>query len=201
MATPSQGSATLISAVLWRRIDVPAYEHSRLLEFSDGYIIDGRVITVLDSRPAEAHYAVVCDHGWATRRVLVTLLQGSETRRIDIRRDEHAQWWQDDEIRPELEGLVDIDLSLTPATNTLPIRRLALGMGGSMAVTAVWVRFPQLIVEPLPQRYTRMTESRYRYESDGGAFTALLDVDGAGVVVRYGDIWERLAPFPSQSRA
>ena len=63
-----------------------------------------------------------------------------------------------------------------------------------MSATAVWVRFPDLSVEALPQRYTRLDQRRYRYESDNGAFTTEIDVDDVGLVVRYGDMWERLAP-------
>ena len=91
----------------------------------------------------------------------------------------------------EFEGLVDVDLQVTPATNTLPIRRLQLGVGESAETDALWVRFPELALERLPQRYTRTGEFRYTYESRGGAFRAELEVDAQGLVVRYGDIWKR----------
>jgi hypothetical protein len=78
-------------------------------------------------------------------------------------------------------------------TNTLPIRRLAPAIGESIDVTAAWVRFPELTLEPLPQRYTRLSERRYRYESNGGAFVAELEVDDAGLVITYEGGWERVA--------
>ena len=34
--------------------------------------------------------------------------------------------------------------AVTPATNTLPIRRLNLQIGGSKSVIAAWVKFPDL---------------------------------------------------------
>jgi uncharacterized protein len=166
---------TLLRSVLWRRLDVPAWEHSRLQEFPDGYIIDGRVLTVLDGQPAEAHYGVLCGLDWTTRHAHVTLIHGADARRIQLRRDEQDHWWHDEQRVPDLDGLVDVDLALTPVTNTLPIRRLALDIGGSAATTAAWIRFPELTVEPLPQRYTRLDAHRYRYESRRGAFTAELD--------------------------
>ncbi len=93
--------------------------------------------------------------------------------------------------RDDLAGCIDVDLGITPSTNTLPIRRLNLQVGESADVTAAWVRFPELTVEPLAQRYTRLDERRYRYESTTG-FSAELEVDELGLVVRYGDIWERV---------
>jgi hypothetical protein len=94
---------------------------------------------------------------------------------------------------PDLKGCIDVDFSLTPSTNTLPIRRLHLAVGESRELTAAWVRFPELTVEPLAQRYTRLAERRYRYESIVSGFTAELEVDDLGLVVTYEGIWQRVA--------
>jgi len=185
---------TLIQAALWRRLDEQSLEHGRLLELPDGYLLDGRVLTVVDGRPAEAHYAVLCDRDWSTLSAHAQLVQGTSVRRVQLRRDQQDQWWRDEERLPSLDGIRDVDLAITPATNTLPIRRLALAIGESQSTDAAWVQFPSLAVERLPQRYTREAELLYRYESRGGAFTAELQVDEHGVVVRYGSIWERVEP-------
>jgi hypothetical protein len=95
-----------------------------------------------------------------------------------------------------LHGLTDVDLGITPATNTLPIRRLDPAIGESVAVTAAWVRFPELTVESLPQTYTRLAERRYRYESAGGAFVAAIEVDDLGLVIAYEGGWRRVAASP-----
>jgi hypothetical protein len=113
-----------------------------------------------------------------------------------MRRDDSGDWWRDGERMPDLEGLVDIDLAISPSTNTLPIRRLTLDVGGEASTDAVWVQFPSLSLGQLAQRYTRTADRRYRYESDGGSFVADLDVDAQGLVVRYGDVWERVAARP-----
>jgi uncharacterized protein len=87
---------------------------------------------------------------------------------------------------------VDVDLNVTPATNTLSLRRLNLEVGASAEVVAAWVRFPELTVEPLWQRYTRIAEDRYGYESDGG-FTSELRVDELGLVVSYKGLFVRVS--------
>jgi uncharacterized protein len=104
-------------------------------------------------------------------------------------------FWQEQgssgrELR-ELHGCKDVDLALTPATNTLPIRRLNLPVGGAESVIAAWVKVPYLEIEPLRQRYTRMTKNSYRYESDTG-FTAEIVVDDLGLVTSYPSGWERI---------
>jgi hypothetical protein len=49
------------------------------------------------------------------------------------------------------------------------------------------------VLEPLPQRYTRVGPSQYRYESRGGSFTASLETDELGLVRSYPPGWERVA--------
>ena len=68
---------------------------------------------------------------------------------------------------------------------------MAIGEGSE--VTAAWVRIPEFAVEPLRQRYTRTADRTYAYESNDGAFTAILEVDDLGLVTTYDPGWVRLA--------
>ncbi|MDI3299391.1 MAG: putative glycolipid-binding domain-containing protein, partial [Bacillota bacterium] len=94
---------------------------------------------------------------------------------------------------PWLDGCIDVDLSITPATNTLPIRRLRLSPGESRAIQVLYVAFPTLDLRPVEQRYTRLQDDGpcavYRYES--GTFRADLRVDGDGLVLDYPGVWQR----------
>jgi hypothetical protein len=81
---------------------------------------------------------------------------------------------------------------VTPATNTLPIRRLALDVGESRAVDALWIVFPDVTPRRLQQIYTRTGDRLYRYENPSTGFQAELETDEAGLVVRYGDFWQRV---------
>ena len=96
--------------------------------------------------------------------------------------------------QPQVRGCIDVDLGFSPVTNTLPIRRLALPVGGEAAVRAAWLRFPELEFVPLEQVYRRLAAERYLYESAGGRFRAELEVDAWGLVTRYGDYWLALGP-------
>ena len=103
------------------------------------------------------------------------------------------RWWLAGQEQKILRGCHDIDFGFTPATNTLPIRRLKLGVGRKAKVTAAWVQFPSLEIEPLPQCYTRLTEHCYWYESGDGAFVAEIEVDELGLVTHYSGGWKRIA--------
>ena len=85
-------------------------------------------------------------------------------------------------------GCTDVDLGLSPSTNTLPIRRLNLAIGASHTIQAAWVVFPELSVQKAAQTYTRVDEFTYRYSS--GTFEAELGVDDDGLVTSYA-AWHR----------
>lgn len=180
----------LVASALWRRLDIPAFDLCRSWTSDVAIALDGHVLTVVDGEPTEIAYEVVCDDGWVTQSARVEIRRRGSTTRVEVSRDERGHWSRDGTPLPVLAGIDDVDLEFTPATNTLPIRRLSLAVGESASVNAAWIRFPSLELNVLPQRYTRTGENQYRYESAGGAFTATLEVDWFGLVARYADIWE-----------
>jgi hypothetical protein len=111
--------------------------------------------------------------------------------RFDLAADGAGHWTRDGKRVSDVDGALDVDLGFTPATNTLPIQRLKLAVGASAPVTSAWLRFPELHLERLEQTYTRESERSYRYRAvvDGEPFTALLETDDVGRVLRYGNLW------------
>ena len=79
------------------------------------------------------------------------------------------------------------------ATNMLPIRRLNLTVGENADVTAAWVRFPELTVRTLSQKYTHLEPSRYWYQSELSDTIWDIEVDDLELVRRYVNAWEAAA--------
>jgi uncharacterized protein len=165
-------------------------ERFELLRDRSTWTLCGTVLLVHQGAPFEARYEVSCDHAWVTRAVAVDL-RGPEGDRALSLITEDRRWYVAGVEQEEIRGCADVDLGWSPSTNTLPIRRLDLAVGQDGTVTAAWVRFPELTLEPLPQEYRRLAERRYRYSSAGGRFVAELEVDEQGLVTTYGDIWAR----------
>jgi uncharacterized protein len=194
--------------VLWQRIDPPGSEWCVLEREPEGWRLRGIVLTEVATAPVLIHYAVALAADWSTRAVEIAMRSGNANRPKQLRLTvAPEQRWQLEREPPQdpplpqddlraLHGLVDVDLGFSPATNTLPIRSLDPAIGEAVAVTAAWVRFPELTIEPLPQTYTRLAERRYRYESAGGAFVAEIEVDDLGLVTAYEGGWRRIAASP-----
>lgn len=181
----------------WRRLDVPGRETARFERTGAGWRLTGELDVEEAGLSARLRYTIECDDSWRTRAVLVEGTMGQRPVRIALAADGQGHWWREGEPLPLLAGALDVDLGFTPATNTLPIRRLALAVGGTAPVRTAWLRFPELRLELLQQTYTRETDRGYRYRArvDGAPFEALLQVDAGGRVLRYEGLWEAV-PAP-----
>lgn len=173
-----------VATIAWRS-DVGA-ELCVLEETDDGFSLVGQAIIVEESVPYLVSYAVALAPDWQTRDVGVNVLKPDGRESVDLVVGEE-RWTRGGEDLPALAGCVDVDLSFTPATNTLPIRRLGLSVGASADIDVAWLRWPQLDVVRAHQTYERLTEVRYRFTQEN--FTAEVAVDPEGLVTEYADIW------------
>ena len=180
------------SRARWRRLDVRGREEACIEHTATGWRLSGELDVEEAGLAARLRYVIECDPEWRTRSALVEGDAGGASIRFSLAADGAGQWTRDAAPLPDLSGALDVDLGFTPATNTLPIRRLALAVGESAPVRSAWLRFPELRLEPLEQTYTREAEQTFRYRAlvDGEPFVARLDTDVFGRVVRYEGLWE-----------
>lgn len=174
-------------SILWRKLDGPGHEHARLSPWRSGRRLAGTALFIHGGRPCRLDYSLECDARWRFLRAEVSGWAGAEQVKIAVSRDARRKWKLDGKTQTAVEGCTELDLSFSPASNLLPMRRLALGVGQKAAVRAAWLRLPGLAFEPLELVYRRTGPSTYRYESPGGSFE--LEVNGEGFVTRYPGFW------------
>ena len=184
--------------IMWLPWTGPGLEHLCLFQQQDGIIADGLIIGVQEQRPFRARYEIHCTPHWGLRAVHVSLLSDSLPS-LHLLTDGAGNWTTErGEMLPSLQGCLDVDISVTPFTNTLPVRRLALQPGASATLSMVYIVVPQMLIKVTQQRYAclEVTSSggRYRFESlkDGvSSFTADLPVDQDQLVLDYPELFRR----------
>lgn len=175
--------------VAWRRSDeIETDEHATVTVRDTGLSLVGTVLGAESGVPVRIEYRVMTDGSGATAAAHISDVRGFEQRVLRIERSAKGVWSVNGKVDKALKGCTDVDLGCSPSTNTLPIRRLRLGLGAAKTIQAAWVRFPELTVGKAAQTYTRLDEITYRYES--GTFSAELLVDDDDVVTSYA-VWRR----------
>ena len=184
--------------IMWVPWSEPGFEHLRLIENNDGISVDGLIIGLAQNLPFRARYQIHCDATWNVREITLALIN-SAGHDVTLRADGKGHWVDESgNSVPSLDGCVDVDISATPFTNTLPIRRLGLSVGQSSELTVAYVAIPKMKWKPVRQRYTCLKTNPqgglYKYEGLFRGFTAELRVDSDGLVVDYPETFRRIWP-------
>src|SRR5690606_20127270 len=105
--------------------------------------------------------------------------------------DGEGNWTKDSMAMPEYQGCIDIDIPLTPFTNTLPIRRLKLADGQSATIRVLYLDVLAERFMPVSQKYKRLSATAYHYENVPNDFEATITVDSDGLVEDYPALFVR----------
>ena len=188
----------------WTSLRWPGVELAETAFDQGCWRVDSAVLLVLGRKPYRVTYQISSDSTWRTRGFTITLTSSGTIRSLSVEADGDGHWFADDGGRlAALDGCIDLDISITPLTNTLPIRRLALAAGASQGISAAYLRIPELTLSKAAQRYTYLGDDaqgkRFHYES--GSFRADLRVDAADYVSDYPGVWRRVQLADSRVHA
>ena len=192
----------VIRGLLYHRIlDGRSMETAWLSEIPTGYAISGTVTASHENEPLEVKYRLECDPEWRSRSVKIIQKRSRDERSLSMEIDPEGVWLVIGDPRVDLGGCIDVDLGITPSTNSLPINRSRLSVGEEYEIVAAWIRFPDLDVIGARQRYARVGSLSYRFTGVDTGFEAMLHVDRFGFPHLYEGIWARLAEWPRSDQA
>ena len=182
---------------MWSAWQGPGLGHLRLAVRESGVVADGFVLGVADGRPFRLSYEVRCDPYWRVRAARVGV--PGEPPRVELLSDGEGNWTgPDGRTVSYLQGCEYVDISETPFTNSLPIRRLGLAPGGSAEIAVAYFEEAELQPWPEPQHYTYLEkgdeDGTFRFVSLDGGFSADLPVDRDGLVLDYPGQFRRVFP-------
>lgn len=188
---------TLDRTVCWTPVGGAGFEHLQVRAEEGGYVARSIVLGIDDETPFRLQYKIKTDQDWRTRRLRVRAATPVGESALALRSDGHGNWRREDGAEtPELRDCIDVDITATPFTNTLPINRLRLAPGQSTDIRVVHVTAPSLEISVSAQRYSRRGEgSDIVFESPAHDFTAALPIDDAGLVLDYPQLFRRAYPL------
>lgn len=181
MDRPNELRRTM-TEIVWIGLDEPSRESCRIESGSQGVAVDSEI----EGGPGACSYTLRTTEAWEFTDLVVR----ASGRELRVRFTER-RWEVDGQARPDLDAAREVDISVSPLSNTLPIRRLGLAVGESADITTAYIRVPELDVTTDPQRYTRTGENEYLYESRDSDFRRSITVDEDGLVIGYPGLFTR----------
>jgi uncharacterized protein len=179
-------------ALVWHGVEEWLAEHAQIDLYDDGVLATGVQLGVTPE-PYLLEYRLDAPSDWITRRLEIEASGAGWRRGLTLERDGAGRWTADGEHLPAVAGALDCDLAFSPLTNLMPVRRSALHeRAGAEDFVMAWVSVPDLEVRASPQRYEHVRPGVVRYVSLDGDFTAELELDADGFVVRYPRLAERV---------
>lgn len=168
-------------AVLWVRQDEPGNDACRFADAEAGYLIDG---SSTDANGNILPYRIRARGDGTTRRARI-----GATSRIFVSRAPDNTWRLNGTPAPAVSGAADIDFGFTPATLTLPIRRLKLGIGDEAEVTVARLDLENGRLTPLALVFRRSAEEDYECLNAETGKTSYLSVDRHGIIQKHKGHW------------
>lgn len=180
-------------SILWHCAPLASSEYATLRQDGNLFRLRGVVVLPLEDVPCRIDYHLAINSRWVPLSASATLTTPKRVQEVRVVSDGAGCWTLGGEPAPMLDGCTDIDLGWTPATNTIPLRRLDLQVGERATISASWIRFPEFDVVKNDQTYERLRVDRWRYRSGAYDFQLVTDV-ASGLVLEYGeDLWRAVA--------
>ena len=177
--------------IVWKSTYVNTTEFT-VIKFKDNIEVNGQITGQGLGKLLNVNYQLEINYEWEIQTVKINF-QSDSSFNISLHKNKNKQWINEKgEIISTLNNCTDIDITLTPVTNTLPINRLNLAVGESKEIEVVYFNLPSHNFNPSKQRYTNLGNGIYKYENLASGFAANLKVDSDGFVLNYPGIWHRV---------
>ncbi len=201
--SPAAGAAVekTVRDVYWTPWSGPGVEHLHMTDHGHRTASFCLILRPLGEEHVRVRIGYHTDALWNTRRVMVALANADEERgrRIVLESNGEGAWEFMEQPAPQFAGCRDVDVEISPFTNTVPIRRLNLKPDEAAEINAIFIPLPSLEPRVVRQRYTCLEPlgplgGAFRYENLETGFDVELKVDGDGLVKDYPEVFRRSWP-------
>lgn len=189
--------------ILWTGREYYSLENCLIESGSNGAIITSTIVGSYEGKIYKVDYLIKTKARWETVLLEITSRVNNQIQTIKLEGDGKGSWIYNGQQTDEFNKCIDVDIAVTPFTNTLPISRLKLQPEQSREIRVIYCDLLNQVVKPVSQKYTRLSANEYHYENIPKNFEATIQVDESGFVVDYPERFVRsaIATFDPTSKA
>ena len=177
--------------LVWKGIEYNSIERCLLTIDNGGNEISSRISGIYNDQTYEIEYLIRTSARWNVTLFELKARVSGNSSFYQYESDGIGNWKKDGSMVPAYKDCLDIDIPLTPFTNTLPINRLQLMVNESKAIKVLYLDVLSEEIKVLSQKYTRLSSNEYLYENVPNDFEAKVTVDESGFVLDYPGLFMR----------
>ena len=186
--------------LLWTGREYHSLENCLVNTAGIGSEITSTVIGVYEKKIYRIDYYIKTNHNWETVFFEIKSRHSNQIQMIRFEGDGRGNWISEDKKVGQFSGCIDIDIPLTPLTNSLPINRLNLAQNQTQEIQVIYLDLLEQQIRPVRQKYIRLSNLEYHYENVPNDFEAKIQVDESGFVVDYPSLFVRTAASETNYR-
>jgi uncharacterized protein len=185
--------------IIWTGKFYHSIEHCILTTTSGGHEIISTIIGSHEKQIYKVDYNIKTNKDWETTFVILKIQLNNSNELLTLEKKD-GKWLLNNKYNGDLKNIFDIDISLTPFTNTLPINRLQLNKNERKIIEVLYFDILEKQVKPVKQIYKRLATGKYIYENYDKSFKAEIKIDKQGLVVKYPKLFEMTVKTESNYR-
>jgi hypothetical protein len=179
--------------LLWAGREYHSIENCLVDTTNKGSEITSTIIGHYDNKIYQVEYRIKTNHNWETVFFEINSRHNNRIQSLLFEGDGKGNWTSNNKQASQFKGCIDIDIPLTPFTNTLPINRLKLIQDQEQEIQVIYLDLLEEQIKPVRQKYKRLSNTEYHYENVPNDFEANIQVDESGFVIDYPMLFVRTA--------
>jgi hypothetical protein len=179
--------------ILWAGREYHSLENCLVNATQTGFEVNSTIIGEYDRKIYKVEYRIRTNRNWETVLLEIKSQHSSHREHLILKSDTKGNWTANGRQANQFNGCIDVDIPLTPFTNTLPINRLRLVPKEERQISVIYLDLLKHQVKPVYQKYTRLSRTEFQYENVPNDFEAKIEVDELGLVVDYPALFVRTA--------
>jgi uncharacterized protein len=186
--------------IIWAGIEYHSTENCLINTTDRGTTIQSVITGLYEGKIYKVEYEILVNSHWQTTQVEIYARHSNRELEIILNGNSSGEWHMNGERTYEFNGCLDVDIPVTPFTNTLPINRLQLKENETKEVSVIYLDMLAFDVRTVKQLYRKVSAHAYQYENIPKDFEAEIKVDDKGLVIDYPQLFQRSACMESAYR-
>jgi hypothetical protein len=179
--------------LLWTGREYHSLENCLVNTTDSGSEITSIIIGKYGKKIYRVEYKIKTNKEWEALLLEIKSQHGNTREHFTFQSDGKGNWTTNGQPANQFKDCIDVDIPLTPFTNTLPIKRLNLKQNEERQIKVLYFDLLENTIKPVRQKYIRLSDTEYHYENIPNDFDAKITVDEHGFVVDYPSLFERTA--------